>query len=83
MSLFLAILSALALLSLLFAGAIALEARRVERMRRDFLRSIKAPQSLRLRDGILRIVYLAGALGLVLALVALPHLLDLLPADNG
>jgi hypothetical protein len=75
------ILSAFTLISLAFAGAIAVESRRAERARHTFLRSIGAPVTILLHGGMLRIVYLIGSLALALLCVLLPSVLGL-PLSN-
>ena len=75
------ILSAFALISIVFAGAIAVESRRAERTRHTFLRTIDAPITILLHGWMLRIVYLIGSLVLALLCVLLPLVMGL-PFSN-
>ena len=82
MSIILLILSAFALVSLAFAGAIAVESRRAEHTRHAFLRTIGAPVTILLHGWVLRIVYLIGSLALALLLIILPYVIGILPLSD-
>ncbi len=82
MSLELALLSAVALSSLVFAVAIVIESRRSERVRHAFLRSLGAPITIMLHGWILRIVYLIGSLALAVLFTILPYVLRILSLSD-